>query len=309
LDWQACAKLLKDPAADEATALAMLQREGLVHPVDDDRFSISNLAALLFANKLAAFPGLARKAVRVIKYVDNDRLTAEREIVGQKGYAAGFEGLIKWFEDHLPANEHIGSALRTEVRLYPMVAVRELVANALIHQDLMATGQSPMIEWFKNRLEVTNPGAPLMPPLRMMDHPPESRNDKVATLMRRMNLCEERGSGIDRVIFFVEAYQLPAPDFQAIDDNTKAILYAPRKFSEMSKDDRVRACYQHACLYWLKTEKMTNATLRARFSISDKNSAMVSRIIADTVTQKLIKPWDPEAKSKKHQSYIPFWAR
>ena len=40
----------------------------------------------------------------------------------------------------LSANEVIGQALRKSVPMFPKLAVRELVANALIHQDFSATG-------------------------------------------------------------------------------------------------------------------------------------------------------------------------
>ncbi|MDD3024641.1 MAG: hypothetical protein PHE26_12165 [Syntrophomonadaceae bacterium] len=58
-----------------------------------------------------------------------------REQQGMKGYANGFEGLINYINDQLPTNEEIGRAFRREVKMYPELAIRELVANALIHQD------------------------------------------------------------------------------------------------------------------------------------------------------------------------------
>ncbi|MBF0608884.1 MAG: hypothetical protein HQL61_15200 [Magnetococcales bacterium] len=53
---------------------------------------------------------------------------------------------------------------------------------------------------------------------------------------------------------------------------------------------------------------MTNQTLRERFKIASHNSASASRIIKDTVAEKLIKEEDPNGKSRKYISYIPFWA-
>jgi predicted HTH transcriptional regulator len=44
--------------------------------------------------------------------------------------------------DILPGNEVIGQALRETVT-YPEIAIRELVANALIHQDFLKTGTGP----------------------------------------------------------------------------------------------------------------------------------------------------------------------
>ena len=84
------------------------------------------------------------------------------------------------------------------------------MANALIHQDFSLTGTGPTVEIFADRIEVTNPGTPLIDTLRFIDEPPQSRNETLAATMRRLNICEERGSGIDKVISQVELYQLPA---------------------------------------------------------------------------------------------------
>jgi predicted HTH transcriptional regulator len=99
-----------------------------------------------------------------------------------------------------------------------------------------------MIEIFDSRMEISNPGRPLISPLRFIDEPPHSRNEEIAFLMRRMNFCEERGSGIDKVIFNIELYQLPAPDFRIAENNTIAILFGPRPLIKMSKQERIRAC-------------------------------------------------------------------
>jgi ATP-dependent DNA helicase RecG len=143
--------------------------------------------------------------------------------------------------------------------------------------------------------------------LSFIDEPPRSRNEALASVMRRINICEERGSGVDKVISQVEFYQLPAPDFQVTSNHTKAILYAPKSFAEMDRHDRNRACYQHACLCWVSNKRMTNSSLRQRFGIDDKNYPIASKIIADTLKVNLIKPYDPDSSSKKHASYLPFW--
>ena len=130
---------------------------------------------------------------------------------GQRGYASGFKGLIDYIEALLPRNEHIGTAFRTEAALFPPIAIRELVANALIHQDMTVTGSGPLIELFSDRLEITNPGVPLINPDRFIDLPPRSRNESLAALMRRMRICEEQGTGIDKVIAAVENLPTASP--------------------------------------------------------------------------------------------------
>ncbi len=103
-------------------------------------------------------------------------------------------------------------------------------------------------------------------------------------------------------------FQLPAPNFIVTSNHTKSILYAHKSFADMEKFDRIRACYQHACLKYVSNDFMTNTTLRERFSIAQKNYSMVSRVIADTLDKKIVKRYNPESMSKKHIKYIPFWA-
>ena len=191
--------------------------------------------------------------------------------------------------------------------MYPEPAIRELVANALIHQDFSITGAGPMIEIFTDRMEITNPGLPLVKTERFLDTPPRSRNETLASLMRRAGICEERGSGVDKVVFQTEFYQLPAPIFETPENNTRAVLFAHKKLSAMDRADRVRACYLHACLRFVERDPMTNSSLRVRFGIQEHNSAIASRIIRDTIEENLIKPYNPE-QGKKFAKYVPFWA-
>src|SRR6185369_12948837 len=147
--------------------------------------------------------------------------------------------------------------LRHEVKMFPEIAIRELVANALIHQDFMEGGSSVMIEIYSDRVEIANPGKPFIPPERFIDEY-QSRNERLADLMRRMRICEEKGSGVDKVVQAAEAYQLPAPLFHAGSKRMHVTLFAPRDFENMDRGDRIRACYQHCVLRWVMAERMTN---------------------------------------------------
>jgi ATP-dependent DNA helicase RecG len=307
IDYPSFFDLLKLPLPDN--------REGIIKKLIQEKvigkeyvdYYITNLGALLFAKDLSAFEELERKALRVILYDGNNRIKTKKEQTGKKGYAVGFEGLVKYLEDILPSNEVIDKALRKRVALYPILAVRELVANAIIHQDFSIQGSSPMVEIFDNRIEITNPGKPLIDPLRFIDHSPESRNEILARFMRRLNICEERGSGIDKVVFECEYNQLPAPEFIVGDNYTRIILFGIRKFNEMDKQDKIRACYLHASLKYVSGEFMTNQSLRDRFGIEEHNYAIASRIISDTKEKGLVKDYDPDNKSRTYAKYLPYW--
>lgn len=308
LDYPRYFELLDQPLpTDQPKILARLRDDRLIVPHQAGGWDITNLGAILFAKNLDAFKGLSRKAVRVIVYEGKGRLKTVREQVGRKGYASGFEGLIEFVNALLPRNEVIGQALRKEVPMYPEPAIRELIPNALIHQDFSVTGSGPMVEIFSDRMEITNPGLPLVKTERFLDTPPRSRNEALASFMRRVGICEERGSGVDKVVFQTEFYQLPAPIFETAEGSTRAVLFAHKALKNMDRADRSRACYLHACLRYVERDPMTNSTLRKRFGIAEKNSAMASRIIREAMEDNLVRPYDPE-QGKKYAKYLPFWA-
>jgi predicted HTH transcriptional regulator len=286
----------------------VLANEGLIKSNPGSSWDITNLGAVLFATDLKQFKGLKRKAIRVVVYKNNSRIEAQREQEGVKGYAAGFEDLIKYIMDQFPSNEIIEHALRQQVKIYPEKSVREFVANALIHQDFSITGTGVMIEIFSDRIEITNPGVPLIDVNRFIDTAPKSRNETLASLLRRLNICEERGSGIDRAIAAIEVFQLPAPKFVRETDYTKVTMYSYKPLSKMDKEDRIRACYQHCSLQYVSNQTTNNQSIRGRFNIAESNYPMASRIISDTINAGLIKPADPDSNSKKHAAYIPYWA-
>lgn len=283
LDYPVYYELTGKSLPDKPEILNQFAKEKFISKRADGKFTITNLGALALAKDLTSFDRLARKAVRVIQYEGKNRVKTIKEQSGKRGYASGFEGLITYINDLLPVNELIEKALRKEKRMYPSLAIRELVANAIIHQDFTITGTSPMVEIFVDRLEISNPGLPLIDTLRLMDASPHSRNEMLASLMKSFGICEERGSGIDKIVTYAEVFQLPAPSFVVGQNDMKATLYAHKTLNAMGKVDKIRACYQHACLRTVSNEEMTNSSLRERFGIAPKNYAIASRIIAESV--------------------------
>lgn len=309
LDWVSYYEMMGLPLpGDMRGMITKFVEEKFIYPNEQHTFDITNLGAILFASDIERFDSVSRKAVRVVTYKGNSRIITRRDQVGRKGYANGFTGLVSYIMGQLPSVEIIVGGLRKEVSAFPELAIRELVANALIHQDFSVRGTSPMIEIFDDRIEITNPGKPLIDPLRFMDHAPESRNEILARIMRRVKICEERGSGIDKVVFECEAHKLPAPDFNVGDNFVRVMLYAPATLRQMDKADRIKSCYLHACLKYVSGDFMTNQSVRARFDIEEKNYPMASRIISDTKEAGLIKDYDPNNKSRQQSKYLPFWA-
>jgi ATP-dependent DNA helicase RecG len=308
LDYPTYFDLAELPLPDNRDGiLAALKADRLIQCGIAGDWDITNLGGILFAKQLDAFHSLRRKAIRVIQYHGTDRTSTQKEIDDNKGYACGFEGLVSYINGLLPSKEVIRQALRETVPMFPELAVRELVANALIHQDFFATGSGPMVEIFDDRIEITNPGEPLVDTQRFVDTPPKSRNEALASLLRRFGVCEERGSGIDKVVSQVELFQLPAPLFEMPEGSTRTVLFAHKELKEMDKQERIRACYFHACLRYVNRKKMTNTSLRERFGIERQNASEASRFLNEAIDAGAILLQDASVGHRSRQ-YLPFWA-
>lgn len=293
--------------SDQEGIAHYLAEDGILLRQENGLFSVTNLGAILLAKRLADFPKIARKAIRIVQYEGNNRMSMLKENIGTKGYAVGFEGLLSFLEALIPSKETITSALREKSSAYPLLAIREAVANALIHQDFSITGTGPTVELFANRIEITNPGTPLVDILRIIDNPPKSRNEKLASLMRRFRMCEELGTGWDKIVISCEKQMLPAPRIELYEENTKVTLFSYKPITALSIEEKLLACYLHACVLHVQGECMTNSTLRNRFGIGESSSGTASRIIKEAVEKKLVKPFDPNT-APRYMKYIPIWA-
>lgn len=288
--------------------LHYLEEDEIIIRQDNGLYGITNLGAILFAKEISAFPRVARKALRIVQYAGKSKVERLRENPPEiGGYAVVFEEMIRYIGALTPAREVIEDGIRKEKTAYPMLAVRELVANALIHQDFSITGAGPTVEIFSNRIEITNPGKPLVDVLRIVDTPPRSRNEKLSALMRRMNICEELGTGWDKVIVACELQQIPAPRMDVYEESTKVTMLSEVQFSDLSIEDRLWGCYLHACIKYLQGDFLTNSSLRKRYGLEDHSSGTVSRIIRDAIKAKYIKPHD-ENTAPRYMKYVPFWA-
>ncbi len=276
---------------------------------DGNGYYVTNFGGIAAAKRLSDFESLSRKTIRVIRYKGTNKVDTIDEIIGQKGYAVGFEGLITYLNRMLPHSEIIKQAFRSQVTVYPEIALRELIANALIHQDFSITGAGPTIELFDDRIEFTNPGG-LLPSKRvdrLIGTTPESRNEQLASSFRQYRICEERGTGFQKTVAAVELYGMPPVLFTPMANAFKVTLYAPRKFSDMSHAERIEAAFQHACLQYYSSRTLTNTSLRERLKVGEKQRNQITNLIADAVTAGRIKRKDNNG-GNKFAEYLPYYA-
>ena len=318
-DERLAAQLEADPILEMLGRPLPGDREALLTWLAEERFivrhgsgggQVTNLGAMAAARKLADFPDLCRKAARVIVYDGTNKAKTKQEKEGVRGYAVAFQNLLSHVLSQLPQREEVRQGLRVTQTDYPEIALREVIANALIHQDFSVGGTGPMIEIFADRIEVSNPGG-LLPSKkldRLIGTQPESRNELLARAFRRYKICEERGSGLQKAGLAVEAAGLPPIQFETGSNYFKVTLFAHRTFGDMTMKERLDACYQHAVLRYLSNQTLTNTSLRERLRVKETGRPNISGLIQQAVGEKLIKLADPENRSRKFAEYIPYWA-
>jgi predicted HTH transcriptional regulator len=289
---------------EESTILDLLKEYAYITE-DHGSWAITNLGALLFANRLADFENLRFRGLNLRRYEGNNNLVMINERHSEAGYAVEFDDLLDWLENNTSKDKIISS--RTRAITFPRVAMREFMANVMVHQDFTITGMPLTIEIFGNRIVFTNPGSLLNDANRLIDLPPHSRNETLAQAMLQVDLCERRGSGYDRAVEGIESMCLPPYKVEAGNNFTRVTMYPKKSFKEMTPKERLMACYQHACILFEKDEEMNNQSLRERFELEKNKSSVASRIIAEAVETGLLKSAHEDNEAKKFATYIPYY--
>lgn len=92
--------------------------------------------------------------------------------------------------------------------------------------------------------------------------------EKNAGFMHKYGICEERGSGYDKIVEATGKNELLAPRIENQNNQfTKAILFAKVPFELTSKEDRMRTCYMQACLAYVNFEGISNSDIRKIFGL------------------------------------------
>ena len=290
-------------------ALQPLLEQRLVKQQDNGRYTITNLGALLVGRCLSSFVGLGKRVLRVIRHEGRGNFKILEDRHFDCGYAMALPQAQEFIMSAIPAREVLDGAFRRIEHPYPEAAIRELLSNVVMHQDLSDTTAGPTVGIYENRIEFSNPGIPLVPIERLLNARPRTRNPMLVDAMRQMDLCEEDGTGWDIAVDACESANLSAPQADCDDEmGTKVTLFGGREYQRMTKAERKNAVYWHACLLYAQAESMSNQTLRERFGLdgSRKNVVAVSRLIRDCLDDGLIREEDEDA-SDKLRRYIPHW--
>lgn len=237
IDTEKVKKLLikKGEETGRTTAPTSVDFERLKNLAIADEFKGVRLptiaGALIFSKREPQhFPSLSRYLIRCVRYKG---ASVSTDIIDKADISGTLDTQIdetqKFILKNIRLSARIEGTKRMERYDYPQQAIREIVANAVIHRDYKITGTYTQVNVFEDRLEVFNPGC--LPPgvtVENIKYAQVSRNEVIAALLKDMSYLEEYGRGIDIVFHSMKAWGLLDPIFKNTANSFRVILPGPR---------------------------------------------------------------------------------
>lgn len=185
----------------------------------------SNGAVLLFADNYNEF--FPDAIIRLGRFSGKDK----SQIIDQQSLevpiSIALDPIIAFIRRHTSMAAEIGETRRKDIPQYPPEVIREAVINALLHTDYSIKGASIQIAIFEDRLEITNPGClPFGLSFEAaLSGISQLRNRVIGRVFRELNLIEQWGSGLGRMLSICEQQGIPLPKFEELGNFFRTTLY------------------------------------------------------------------------------------
>lgn len=176
-----------------------------------------------------------RYTVRCVRYSGTNPASTIVDSLNVKGTLdAQIDDAYGFVLKHMNKTSHIIGTKRVEQFEYPEEAIRELIANAIIHRDYKIIETYTQIKIFEDRIEILSPGS--LPPGVTVDNIKDeqfSRNSIIAARLKDLEYLEEYGRGIDIVIEKMAELGLPKPIFRNL-ANSFVVVLLGNKYSKLN---------------------------------------------------------------------------
>lgn len=226
-------------------------------------------------NRLKIFPDAIIRCTRFIG-INKAKVLDHLDITSYPVLA--LNEAINFIERNTSKSAKIGRTKRVDIPEYPTIAIREAIINAVIHADYAIKGTSIMIAIFDDRIEITNPGGiPLGMTLeRALAGSSRVRNRVIARVFRELNLIEQWGSGLQRIIDTCTEQGLEKPLFQDFNTEFKVTLYATK-----SREVILDPLQKKFINYLGKKEKVSTKEAAEFWSIAPRNARVKLKHLLD----------------------------
>ncbi|MGQ9907668.1 MAG: ATP-binding protein [Candidatus Flexifilum sp.] len=177
----------------------------------------TNLGILIAGKDARRFiPGAYVQFLRIDGTDLADPVKDSKEISGR------IADVLRQTFDKVSANIEIAITVDAEGRrierpTYPFLALREVIANALVHRDYETANAPTRIIWFDDRIEINNPGGPYGMVTDQnfgQPHVTDYRNPELAAALKYLGFVERFGAGIAKAQRLLEKNGNPKLEFE-----------------------------------------------------------------------------------------------
>lgn len=185
----------------------------------------SNGAVLLFADHYKDF--FPDAIIRLGRFLGKDKSQIIDQQTLEVPISMALEPIIAFIRRHTSMAAEISETRRKDIPQYPPTVVREAVINALLHTDYSIKGASIQVAIFEDRIEITNPGClPFGLSFEAaLSGISQLRNRVIGRVFRELNLIEQWGSGLGRMLNICGQQGIPLPKFEELGNFFRTTLY------------------------------------------------------------------------------------
>lgn len=203
--------------------------------------------------------------IAITQYTGKDKVTSgqiDEVSIDDKEFNGNvvnqFENAFAFLTSKLPTRSKVVAGKRIDYLAIPEEAIREALANALVHRDYSTYSSRVQVNIFSDRIEFINPGESLVPIAELDSAPSQSRNPLLMNYLKDLHITESRSRGIKTIKVSLRDAGLLEPKFENIGNSFKLTIYNSAfigdedqswlsKFKIFSLNDR-----QMQCLTYLK---------------------------------------------------------
>ena len=267
----------------------------------------NNAGILFFACSPVKFIRHARVTCLLLAGTDKVHILDRKDL--EENLPANVEQPMIFLKRQLSLRYKIEKLKREEILELPEAALREAVLNAVTHRDYHERGAVVMVEIYRDRVEISDPGG-LPPGLKKSElgHKSVHRNPLIADLFHRMGEVEKVGSGIKRMREAAKAAGVPAPHFEATGFFT--ITYR-KSVGAMEGDVRPEPESQpesqpesldRRVIVFLQQGPLSKAEISIKLGQKEV-SGQLNKVVRALVSQRIIEPTIPDKPKSRLQKY------
>lgn len=207
----------------------------------DDKDNLTMFGLLAFSNAYGLQELTATTTnIAVTQYAGTDKVNPadvlevsidDKEFNGS--VVAQFREALKFILAKLPVRSRIvAGGKRLSYLAIPEVAIRETLANAIVHRDYTTHRSRIQVDVYANRVEFKNPGKSLVPIDKIETSHPHTRNPLLMGFLKDLEITEHRGRGIRTIRNSLRQAHLAEPLFANEYDWFAATIYSSAFITE-----------------------------------------------------------------------------